>query len=237
MANLNQYIGNHRVHVIPVSFRGTALVTIDINQSILELIVEVTDDNGVVIYDFDRLMAPYFDFSDGIGNKSVTANVIVSHDAVPVSTETITLYYSINEVTQQMVDEANERQASPEQPKQRRSVNEFRFIGKTGLVETVFFYGSKEREGDFSGTYLQVGDEYQKVHTDFNVNYRIHTGALTPVKRDLVYIMAESPNVWIIENGVRVPVTILDIDVSESEPHTTPIALAVTYRYSNVNKK
>lgn len=110
---------------------------------------------------------------------------------------------------------------------------EFAFIGSMGEVEVLPFHGSRSRSAKFEGTYLDVDDKNRKVSTEFSLEYEARTGAIAGWQRDLVYDMAESNWVYLIEDGKTIPVTILEVNVDETEPHTAPIALSVKYRLSS----
>lgn len=185
----------------------------------------------------DTMLLPYFDFSDGEDEKHIHLkyDVVYPSGAIYDSFER-DVYFSIGPVTEQMEAEAIARQAEVRPERLRRFYREFRFIGPTGLKEVMACTGSQEREGEYNPSYLNVGDDYRKVDTELVVRYKVFTGPLTAKQRDLFYFMAKSPWVWVIIDDHEVPVTILDVDVSEKEPHTQPIGLSLTYRFTDTNK-
>ena len=238
---MKNYLGNYRNYTINTGYRN---VDCQVNVSIISDVENnsfemkcFSDANGnVVIEDVDEIAKCYFDFSNGITGKKVTFQFIVLVGYSVVKAESLELYYSMGEISEEKERKCMERAGSPEVPKSKRNVAMFKFIGEIGTMEEIYFYGKREREGDFNATYVQAGQNYRKVHTDFSVKYKQYTGAISAEKRDLVYVMAKSPNVWVVENGSAVEVTIIDVDIAESEPHEQPIGLAITYRYANVNK-
>lgn len=93
--------------------------------------------------------------------------------------------------------------------------------------------GQNQRSADFNATYLKIGTNYHKVDTELVIKNECYTGYIDRQSRDAVYDLAMSEPVYRIENNEFQQITLLDLDVSETEPTTQPICLKITYRLSD----
>lgn len=109
----------------------------------------------------------------------------------------------------------------------------FAFIGPMGEPEFVAMTGRELREAEFEGTFLMEHHNYRKADTKLNKIHTSYTGPLTEGGRDLIWDMAASPWVYTIEAGQLVEVTITEVELTDSSPHTEPVGLTVKWRYAD----
>lgn len=103
--------------------------------------------------------------------------------------------------------------------------------------EVLCLTGQQKRTADIGATFLPVGSGYQKINTEMVLEYEAYTGFINADTRDAVYDLVGSEPVYIIKNNILHRITILDIDVSEVEPHTEPICLKITYRKTDTRRQ
>lgn len=108
----------------------------------------------------------------------------------------------------------------------------FAFIGAMGEPEFLTFTGSEKTEADFDGCFLMEHNDYRKAATVLHPVRTTCTGYIDEGVRDLVWDMAASPWVYVIEDGRLREATILEVDLGESAPHTEPIGLSVKWRFT-----
>lgn len=109
----------------------------------------------------------------------------------------------------------------------------FAFIGPMGEPEYITMTGKEGREAEFEGTFLMEHNDYRKAATKLNKIHTSCTGPITEGGRDLVWDMAASPWVYTIEDGQLVEVTITEVELTDSSPHTEPVGLTVKWRYAD----
>lgn len=93
--------------------------------------------------------------------------------------------------------------------------------------------GQNQRSADFNATYLNIGTLYRKVDTNLVIKNECFTGYIDRQSRDAVYDLAVSEPLYRVENNRLQQITLLDLDISESEPTTEPICLKITYRLAD----
>lgn len=120
-------------------------------------------------------------------------------------------------------------------PKQKtqKFMRSFAFIGAMGELEIMNFLACVAREGEKEDEYVQADDKFFKVTSNLNIIYKAYTGSLSNAERDLVYDLVTSKWVWLVDEGHLVPITILDCELEETEPHVEPTALAFKFRISD----
>ncbi len=106
-----------------------------------------------------------------------------------------------------------------------------------GCPEVLTISGQRKRSGDLGATFLSVDTGYQKVNTDLILKNESYTGYISADERDAVYDLVCSEPVYICQDGRLQRITILDIDFSETEPHTEPICLRLTYRKTDSTRQ
>jgi len=108
----------------------------------------------------------------------------------------------------------------------------FAFIGPMGEPEFVTMTGKEAREAEFEGLFLQEHNHYRKASTTLHKIHQAYTGPLSEGQRELIWDMAASPWVYTIEDDTLVEVTITEVELNDSIPHTEPIGLSVKWRYA-----
>ena len=93
--------------------------------------------------------------------------------------------------------------------------------------------GQNQRSADFNATYLNIGTLYRKVDTNLVIKNECYTGYIDRQSRDAVYDLAVSEPLFRFENSKLQQITLLDLDISESEPSSEPICLKITFRISD----
>lgn len=118
------------------------------------------------------------------------------------------------------------------EPLQRPNERLFAFIGAMGEPEFMVFKGAEKREAEFEGVFLMEHNHYRKADTDLRCMHTCFTGPLSEEERELVWDMAVSPWVYVIENGRLREVTITEVELNDSLPHREPIGYNIKFRYT-----
>ena len=113
----------------------------------------------------------------------------------------------------------------------------FAFIGAMGEPEFVAMTGSEQREAEFEGVFLMEHNDYRKADTTLRCIHTAHTGALSEGERELLWDMAASPWVYVIENGELREVTITEVELTDSLPHREPTGFSVKWRYTTEKRQ
>ena len=108
----------------------------------------------------------------------------------------------------------------------------FAFIGAMGEPEFMVLTGQEGREAEFEGVFLMEHNDYRKADTTLRLSHNSYTGALSEGERQLIWDMAASPWVYVIENGQLREVTITEVELTDSLPHREPIGYRVKWRYT-----
>lgn len=113
----------------------------------------------------------------------------------------------------------------------------FAFIGAMGEPEFFAMTGTENREAEYEGVFLMEHNDYRKADTTLRCIHTAHTGALSEGERELMWDMAVSPWVYVIENGQLREVTITEVELSDSLPHREPIGYNVKWHYTDEQKQ
>lgn len=109
----------------------------------------------------------------------------------------------------------------------------FAFIGAMGEPEFFAMTGSDNREAEYEGVFLMEHNDYRKADTTLRCIHTAHTGSLSEGERELLWDMAASPWVYVIENGQLREVTITEVELNDTVPHRVPIGFRVKWRYTS----
>lgn len=109
----------------------------------------------------------------------------------------------------------------------------FAFIGAMGEPEFFSTKGSEQREADFEGIFLMEHHDYRKSATTLRCTHTTFTGPLSEEERAMLWDMAASPWVYVIEDGRLREVTITEVEFTDSLPHREPVGYKVKWRYAS----
>lgn len=119
------------------------------------------------------------------------------------------------------------------EPRRRPQERTFAFIGAMGEPEFMVLTGQEGREADFEGVFLMEHNDYRKADTTLRLLHNSYTGPLSEGERLLMWDMAASPWVYVIEDGQLREVTITEVELTDSLPHREPIGYRVKWRYTS----
>ena len=119
------------------------------------------------------------------------------------------------------------------EPYHRVMERTFAFIGAMGEPEFVVLSGKEQREQEYDGVFLMEHKNYRKADTTLRQLHSSYTGALSEEERMLIWDMAASPWVYVIENGQLREVTIIEAELTDSLPHREPIGYRIKWRFAD----
>lgn len=123
------------------------------------------------------------------------------------------------------------------EPYHRAQERTFAFIGVMGEPEFVVLTGNEQREAEYEGMFLMEHNDYRKADTKLRQIHNSYTGALSEGERLLIWDMAASPWVYVIEDGQLREVTITEVELTDSLPHMEPVGYRVKWRYTDERKQ
>lgn len=107
-----------------------------------------------------------------------------------------------------------------------------------GVPSVMVLTGQRKRTGEYSGTALQKGRSYHMVEKKLVIKSEAYTGYIDSQSRDAAYDLIVSDYLYrCMDNGSWQSITLLDANISESEPTTEPICLKLTYRTSDDDRQ
>ena len=121
----------------------------------------------------------------------------------------------------------------------QRQQTAFAFTNCFGAWETEALTGADERKDELEATFGIIESRYRKVHTELTEEHRVCSGFISAEQYQSLLDMARSEHVYLLNDDGTLgeEVTITGIEFSEKKPHTTPNAVYLTYRVSNMHQE
>lgn len=237
-ANFKKFLSRYSTRTI-LPDQSEFLAWIDHNQ---KMILGIAYSDDVPVYGQTASQPHYKEVSFTAGNSgnirieqvSLTRILaLLSSAGIQVSEDQILFYDAYLYDNGVLIDKIR-YQIDRHTPIQRRDIvyfNPFRVPAVLTLT------GQNKRSAEMNATYLTLGSQYVKVDTELVLKHESYTGYIDRQSRDAVYDLAVSEPLYQVTDNQMQRITLLDLDISETEPATEPICLKITFRVSDADRQ